>query len=494
MDFTDRNCYCSVTFDIGELIIEVDNREHLFMKENIYFYYTNDLHSYFDHWPRVITFLKKKRKESEERGESSWTVDIGDHMDRVHPITEATMGKANVELLNDAGYDVVTIGNNEGLTLAHKELYHLYDQAQFHVVCSNLQCTLSENPSWLLSSHTVTSKHGIRIGVLGLTARFNPYYHLLGWHVESVHEVIYKELTKLQHKTDVIVLLSHLGINEDQEIAKRFPSIDLIIGGHTHHLLRTGEIVDQTLITAAGKHCTYVGEVRITWDHEQKKIVNKEAHTTNITHLTPDVHTEKQLAILASNAERILGKKIIHIDEPIKVDWYSETKIMKRFTEKLIEWTDADIGMLNAGLLIDHFKAGDITYKDVHHICPHPINPCVVTLTGDEIQEVVRASLTEELINLELKGFGFRGVVIGRMIFANLDVVTGLHENEQEYVKEVLYDGVPLESDRLYKLVTADTFTFGRLLPEIARSKEKKLYLPEFIREILVKTLKEFNR
>lgn len=34
-------------------------------------------------------------------------------MDRSHPLTEATLGKANIELLNDAQVDVVTIGNNE---------------------------------------------------------------------------------------------------------------------------------------------------------------------------------------------------------------------------------------------------------------------------------------------------------------------------------------------------------------------------------------------
>src|SRR5690625_1422849 len=161
------------------------------MKETIHFYYTNDLHSYFDHWAQVATFIKTKRLQSEERNESSWTVDIGDHMDRVHPITEATMGKANVELLNGAGYDLATIGNNEGITLAHEDLYHLYDDATFQVVCTNLQCTLSDNPGWLESSQIVTSKHGVRVGIIGLTAPFNPYYHLLGWHVESAHQAIY---------------------------------------------------------------------------------------------------------------------------------------------------------------------------------------------------------------------------------------------------------------------------------------------------------------
>src|SRR5699024_7887484 len=236
------------------------------MLENINFYYTNDLHSYFDHWSRVATFMKMKRLESEERDESYWLVDIGDHIDRVHPISEATMGKANVSLLNDLNYDFVTIGNNEGLTLAHNDLYHLYDDATFDVLVSNFQCTKTENPSWLKNHKIVESKAGARVGLLGLTVPFNPYYHLLGWHVEPIFKTLEKELEILRQKTDIIVLLSHLGIYEDERIARQFPEVDVIIGGHTHHLLRSGEVVEKTLLTAAGKTCAHVGEVKITFD------------------------------------------------------------------------------------------------------------------------------------------------------------------------------------------------------------------------------------
>ncbi|MEI3605492.1 bifunctional UDP-sugar hydrolase/5'-nucleotidase [Pseudogracilibacillus sp. SE30717A] len=463
------------------------------MKEHIHFYYTNDLHSYFEHWPQVVTFLKKKRQESSERQESSWTIDIGDHLDRVHPITEATMGKANVKLLNDASYDLVTVGNNEGITLAHEDFYHLYDEANFDVICSNLQCILSENPSWLHTSKIVESRHGVKIGFIGLTAPFNPYYHLLGWHVDLAHEAIERELIKLKGKTDIILLLSHLGINEDQEIARKYNDIDVIIGGHTHHLLRTGEVVDNTLLTAGGKHCAYVGEVRLTWDHTANKLINKEAYTTNITHLPKDAKTEREIETMNEKVDKILGKKIIRIEEPIQVDWLSETPIIKRLTEKLVEWTNADCGMLNAGLLLDDFAAGDVTYKDVHRICPHPINPCVVYLTGDELLEVIRASLTDQFINFQLKGFGFRGVIIGRMVFAKLDVKTAFHANGQEFVKEVYFNDAPLQPDKKYKLVTADIFTFGRLLPEIAKSEKKDLFLPEFLRDLLVETLKDYG-
>jgi len=145
--------------------------------------------------------------------------------------------------------------------------------------------------------------------------------------------------------------------------------------------------------------------------------------------------------------------------------------------------------MLNAGLLMDQLAAGDVTYKDIHRICPHPINPCVVELTGSELMEVIRASFTKEFMELKLKGFGFRGEVLGRMIFSGLTVETVVREDGSEYVEHVGFRGETLDKNRTYYVATADTFTFGRLLPEIAKSTTKHFFLPEFIRDILAYTL-----
>src|SRR5699024_5641779 len=158
---------------------------------------------------------------------------------------------------------------------------------------------------------------------------------------------------------------SHLGINEDREIARRFPEIDAIIGGHTHHLLRTGEYVNDTIITAAGKHCTYVGEVILTWDHKQKKLVDKEAYTTNITHIEKDRQTMERLNKWKFRADRQLGENLLYTDKPIEVDWFEETEVITRLTETLHEWTNADCALLNAGILLDSFPKGNITYRDV---------------------------------------------------------------------------------------------------------------------------------
>ncbi|WP_085991460.1 bifunctional metallophosphatase/5'-nucleotidase [Oceanobacillus senegalensis] len=462
------------------------------MEEKLYLYYTNDLHSNFEQWPRVAQFMKDKTEARKVRNESYWLVDIGDHMDRVHPISEAFKGKANIQLMNDLNYDIATFGNNEGITLSHDELFHLYNDAQFDIVCTNLHSTDDENPPWLNRIIKKTTVNGIKIGVIGLTAPFNDYYHLLDWHVSSVFETLDKYIKHLKQDSDIIVLLSHLGLSEDEEIARKYDEIDVIIGGHTHHLLRTGKVVNNTIITAAGKHCSFVGEVILTWDKNRKTLVNKEAYATDITNYSKDAETVQTLQQLEKESDERLGYTIIHKNHPVEVDWFKDTKIMKDLTHTLKRHTDSEIAMLNSGLLLENLPAGTITYQDVHRICPHPINPVTVELSGSELLEVIRASLTKDFMEFQLKGFGFRGKILGRMVFSGIDVETSFHKNGEEYVKDVfLPDGNELEKNRQYKIATADTFTFGRLLPEVARSETKHYFLPEFLRDLLKETLQK---
>lgn len=457
------------------------------MKEKLHIYYTNDLHSDFTYWPQVAHYLKSVQQGKD----NCWIADIGDHVDRVHPIAEAFMGKANVELMNDIGYNIATLGNNEGITLSHDDLYHLYDDADFEIVCANLFSLRNEVPAWLHPLHYVETESRVKIGFIGLTAPFNAFYNLLDWYVSPPFEALQHVLDEAEKTCDVIVLLSHLGINEDREIARQFPEVDAIIGGHTHHLLRVGEKVNETIITAAGKHCTYVGEVILTWDHTQKRLVQKEAYTTNITHMDKDSHTLELLNSWGTQADKQLANVIIHTDKPIEVDWFQETELMRHLTLTLQEWTGADCALLNAGILLDSFPEGDITYGDVHRACPHPINPCTVTLNGNELMEVVRVAFTKELTELGLNGFGFRGKVIGKFVFAGISVETIINEQGDEKVINVSMNGMPINKSSTYNVATIDTFTFGRLIPPVAKAADKTYYLPEFMRDLLTKTLQE---
>lgn len=459
------------------------------MQEKIFFYHTNDLHSDFTYWSRVVSYLKGEAVKREQNNETYWIADIGDHVDRVNPIAEAFMGKANVDLMNEAGYNMATLGNNEGITLSHEDLHGLYDEADFQVVCANLH-SKRKTPGWLETTAQFQSEHGVTVGVIGLTAPFNDFYKLLDWHVSPPVDALRKHIDVLKKTSDVIVLLSHLGMNEDREIARMFPEIDVIMGGHTHHLLRTGEEINQTMLTAAGKNCAFVGEVILTWDHNLKKLINTEAYTTDITHLDKDLPTEELLTDLYRQADDLLSETVVYLNHAIDVEWFSHNDLVQQLAHTAKEWTNADCAMVNTGLLLDRIPQGNITYREIHAICPHPINLCVVELQGIELLEVIRAVSTPEFMEFKLKGLGFRGKLIGRMIYSGIDILTESLEGGQDFVKDVYVGGAVLDPKKTYTVALPDMFTFGRLLPEAAKSEMKKYFLPEFVRDLLVKTLK----
>ncbi|MGI8315670.1 bifunctional metallophosphatase/5'-nucleotidase [Halobacillus mangrovi] len=460
------------------------------MKEKLFIYYTSDLHSHFENWPQIVGYFNEQKEKHNRKGESFWLVDNGDHVDRFHPIAEGLMGKGNVTLMNQAGYHVANLGNNEGITLSSEDLYTLYDHAEFDVVCANLQYGEQPQPSWLKPYEVITSKQGTKIGVIGLTAPFKTFYEQIGWEVTSPFEVLDHILDKVREEADIVVLLSHLGINDDEEIARQYEGIDVIIGGHTHHLFQNGEYINESLLTAAGKHGTHLGEVMLVWNHESGKLERKEAYAVPTENLKKNEEVTREVKGMREQAVSQLRTPVTYLNQPLYIAWFQESDLMQRLTRELQTWTQADLAMLNAGVLLDHLGEGEITFEDVHRICPHPMNPCKVELSGDEILEVIRVAHTKKLTEIRLKGFGFRGEVIGKMIFTGVEIQVTEGKDGEKHVRNVTLNGEPIDHDRIYTLATADTFTFGRLFPEIAYAPKKKYYMPELLRDILTKALK----
>ncbi|SES65693.1 2',3'-cyclic-nucleotide 2'-phosphodiesterase/5'-or 3'-nucleotidase, 5'-nucleotidase family [Salinibacillus kushneri] len=459
------------------------------MKEQLYLYFTSDLHSYFGHWPKIVRYLKEQVKRHKRRGEAYFILDNGDHLDRVHPITEAFLGSANVDLLNEAQFDAVTVGNNEGITLPAEDLFNLYNQAQFDVVCANLHKQDQKVPNWLKPYTILTTESGIKLGILGLTAPFNLYYEELGWYVRSPYEALNQYLPELSAKCDMILLLSHLGLNEDEYISMNYQEIDLIVGGHTHHLFKNGKKIQNTLLGAVGKFGRYVGRKDLVWSHQERRLTKKEGFAIDVHDMDDDPDTANMIASYSCKAAEILKKPIASMQKTYDIQWFQETELMVHLVDTLKAWTHADFAMLNAGIILEGIPKGEITRGDLHRICPHPINPCKVRITGEEIMEMIRMVRTKRFKEFQLKGLGFRGEVIGEMIFSGIEVVA----DQQSYIKEVLINGLPLEKKREYDVATADMFTLGKLLPPLASASYKEYYLPEFMRDLLGETVKKLN-
>ena len=186
-------------------------------------------------------------------------------------------GDVEVGLMNQMGYDAVTIGNHE-FDFGLENMARLFKMASFPVVCSNYDFTGTPCEG-LVKDYITLNRNGLKIGVFALGA---PLKGLVANHncegvkfldpAETAKK--YVKLLRKQEKCDVVICLSHLGweISEypDQQFIREIDGCDLVLGGHTHTYMptleyapdKTGKMIpdDQN-----GKHGVFIGKLVLTF-------------------------------------------------------------------------------------------------------------------------------------------------------------------------------------------------------------------------------------
>ncbi|MDE0562690.1 bifunctional metallophosphatase/5'-nucleotidase [Exiguobacterium sp. B2(2022)] len=430
-------------------------------------FHYNDLHSKFDQWPKLVSFLEERRTDD------TLYFDLGDHADRTHPATEVTRGKLNVRLLERLQPTAVTIGNNEGITFPHDWLADLYEEATFPILLGNVYEADGSRPDWVEET-LVLERDGLKIGLFGVTAPYEELYPELGWQIESPYEATKRALERLAH-CDVIIALSHLGFFGDERLADMYPDIDVILGAHTHHVLDEGVTTNGVLIAQAGKYGKYVGEVTLTLD--ESGVVSKEARLHELSQQSDSPDTLALLDTEGADAERLLDITIAET-EGYASDWFGHSPLSELLVEGMVEWCAADVGIIPSGVVLDGLAPGKVTLNMLHRICPHPINPCVLTLDGKTLERFLHDVNEETFTNMHVRGLGFRGTVLGEPSLYQIEQRDG-----QYYVM-----GEKLEPNRTYRVATVDMLTFGPLLPYLA-DQPKRYFMPELLRDVLRETI-----
>lgn len=150
-------------------------------------------------------------------------------------------GDLEIDVLNAMGYDCVCLGNHEfdnGL----EELGRRLSALQCPVVCANYDFTPFEAGKYI-APYTIVRKAGISIGIIGLlcdvssvvsreTADRMPY---LGPDEEVANK--WAKYLKEEALCDKVILLTHIGYEEDVALAPKLHGVDLIVGGHSHTFL-----------------------------------------------------------------------------------------------------------------------------------------------------------------------------------------------------------------------------------------------------------------
>ncbi|MCT2909190.1 bifunctional metallophosphatase/5'-nucleotidase [Schleiferilactobacillus harbinensis] len=456
------------------------------MQETIHLLHTNDLHSHFENWPRITRQLaaRKAHWRLAAGTHTVLTFDIGDAMDRAHPLTEATNGQANVAMLNKVGYDAATIGNNEGIGNSPHVLRHLYDQANFPVVLGNLfsDRTTQKLAPFAVDHVLLHSAGGTRILVLGYTAPFLTTYHANGWYPELIGEVLPRQLRAFAGQYDVCILLSHLGIEMDRYIAAHYPQVDVILGAHTHHLLPQGEMDNGVLLGAAGKWGEHVGEMELKLaDHH---VTSKRAWVYDTVDLPAEPADAAQIKAWADEGHHLLQQhQIARLPQDFPIDYNHPSPMLDLALKALAEYTGTEATILNAGLFLTGLHQGIVTADDLHTQMPHPMHAMKVTLKGTDLWRLVREMEKNRgfLRRFPLKGMSFRGKIFGTIGYRGLSFDAAS--------RTVYWQDRPIDPDREYTVGTLDHYLFVPFFPTIEIMGDNQIMFPDFLRQIVARYL-----
>nr|WP_281393999.1 5'-nucleotidase C-terminal domain-containing protein [Texcoconibacillus texcoconensis] len=183
-----------------------------------------------------------------------------------------------------------------------------------------------------------------------------------------------------------------------------------------------------------------------------------------------------------------MSEAVAYLSDPLLIDWQTESPFASLLAEAMREWSNTDIAMINAGVLLQPLSKGEVTKAGLHEVCPHPINPAILTVSGQQLLEIIKYGQNRQLIEKQVKGFGFRGKQIGAMIYDGLTFPSSRDDHEGFYIH-----GEPLNFEKTYTLATVDMFTFGKLYPPISDHSSIRYLMPEFLRDIIAWKLSSFN-
>jgi len=181
-----------------------------------------------------------------------------------------------IKTLNYIGYDLLNIGDTE-FGFSRKVLLQIKRQLQPTLISANILDRNSRKP--LFSPYVIREVEGVRVGFLGLItdrlpARIPPA-NLQGISISSPLETARRYVPLLKKKSDLVVILGHLGMERAISLAKEIPDINIIIEGHGEEILHDPLQINRTLLCYPGDRGQYVGRLVLTLD-QQKRISSYE--------------------------------------------------------------------------------------------------------------------------------------------------------------------------------------------------------------------------
>lgn len=349
--------------------------------------HTNDMHAHtkpndkgVGGFPSLSNYIHTFKAENE----NVLVLDAGDTITG-SPVSTLFEGAPIFDILNTIPYDLGVLGNHE--------FDHGWDKIEGFLATSKhplLCCNVRTPDGKLLGDAPVQyiTVNGVKIGIIGVL--LTDLYRVTG---KNAHEglvvtdaikAVGEYLPEVDKNSDLVLVLSHCGVSEDEQIANAYDNIDIIIGGHSHTRLFQPQNINNTIIVQAGSYTQFVGKLEIEFDTDKKKIVTYKGELVTIESekFPPHEATQK----IVDKWEKKVSELV-----DIKIGENSTAKSAKDLAPIIGEIMKArygtDYGYQNDGGTRASLPEGDILKRNIWNMLPFGNKMVVLKVKGNVIQK-----------------------------------------------------------------------------------------------------------
>lgn len=325
---------------------------------------------------------------------------------------ERLQGKQMIEVLNASGLDLVTFGNHE-FDLKEADLQKRLNESNFKWTSANvLQITPEGNSPFQIKNQNTTGKvsdyevftvknktgNEIKFGVFGVTLPSNPVDYVF---YGDVYDESVRAYDLASKEADFVLGLTHVSLEEDHEIARRIPTLPLIMGGHEHEnmLLKEGNTIiakaDANVLTLFVHTLAYnLSTKELAIDSELVKVDDRVASSPKVQQVVDKWNAilEENLKTVVDNPNEVILTTTEALDGTDNGSRNRQTNLGEIITQSMNyaygNWGDGVI-FNGGGIRVDDVLEGDILSKDIFRVLPFGGSIYQVEMTGELLEEVL---------------------------------------------------------------------------------------------------------
>jgi 5'-nucleotidase / UDP-sugar diphosphatase len=379
--------------------------------------HTNDLHAHDDPYiehgrsiggmDRIVHLIHSIKSHNPD---DVLTIDAGDIFQGT-PYFKFYHGATEVELLNDAGYDIYTIGNHE-FDNGPDNLAKQLKAAKFDVVDCNLDASGCPELAAEIKRSVVKTIHGQKVGFIGAILPDLKSITLLSGKVNVINAEddwiapIREEIARLKEQgVNKIILVTHVGVDLDRKLAA-LPEVDAIIGGHSHTRLDKPIIIEHPdgshcIIVQTGCYGKALGKLDLAFSPDGKiDLPNVHYHLINITgriKADPAISSylrEKAQPFIAQRRS-IVGIAEENFNNNFR-NTPEDSALGDLVTDALAAGTageGATITINNRGGIRTRIDKGPISEEMVNELLPFDDNVMVASVSGQDLLKILENSV-----------------------------------------------------------------------------------------------------